>query len=93
MRNIDEYSKFMPVSHPKETFEFLLEEFLFEKYYNTDVGDMIPLIAARALQVKIVIIEQVNFEVTLREIEARSSSETLYVFKLGEHYDALVLAE
>ena len=56
-------------------------------------GDIVVFTTAAALNVIVVVIEMKKEKLTLTEIKSRENDcnlKRLYVFKTGEHYDALV---
>ena len=70
-----------------------MKRYIFDKIYLSLFGDSVVFIAASALNVVNVVIEMKNDKLTKTEIKSRESdcnSKRLYVFKTGEHYDAIV---
>ena len=67
--------------------------YIFDKIYLYLFGDIFVFIAASALNVVVVVIEMKNDKLTKTEIKSQESdcnSKRMYVFKTGEHYDAIV---
>ena len=96
-QNTNEYMPYFP-SRNRELFYDQKRAYINHGIYNTNFGDIVPLIMAHALNNEIHIVEKNGVRNhTCHEIELRSlysaSSSPLFVYKLGDHYDALTLVE
>ena len=70
-----------------------MEKYILDKSYKSLFVDIVVFITAAALNVIVVVIEMKNDKLTKTEIKSRENDcnlKHLYVFKTGEHYDALV---
>ena len=70
-----------------------IKRYIFDKFHLSFFEDIVVFIVASALNVVVVVIEMKNDKLTKTEIKSRESdcnSKRLYVFKTGEHYDAIV---
>ena len=67
-------------------------DYVYNKNYNTAFGDLVPVIASRALGMGIMIVYKQEDETMTVFIEHRENHtcENLFIFKDGDHYDALV---
>ena len=70
-----------------------MEKYILDKSYKSLFVDIVVFITAAALNVIVVVIEMKNDKLTKTQIKSRENDcnlKRLYVFKTGEHYDALV---
>ena len=67
-------------------------DYVYNKNYNTAFGDLVPVIASRALGMGIMIVYKQEDKTMTVFIEHREnhSCENLFIFKDRDHYDALV---
>ena len=94
VNNLDTYTPFINLDNVSLLKQLHL--YIFKKIYNTDFGDLVPLVTANAIEVNITIL---NCDITLpnetacTEIIARENGNSLgkcvYLMKSGEHYDGL----
>ena len=77
----------------KQRLLWQMEKYILDKSYKSLFGDIVVFITTAALNVIVVVIEMKNDKLTKTEIKSRENDcnlKRLYVFKAGEHYDALV---
>ena len=70
-----------------------MKKYILDKVYLSLFGDMVVFITAAALNVTVIVIEMKNSKLTKTEIKGYESNcnlKRVYVFKTGEHYDAIV---
>ena len=75
----------------QENFEVLLQDYLLNGSFNTVLGDMMPLILANVLNIKIKIVKESGKLVTVEPISAASSHMNKIFLKLNNvHYEPYV---
>ena len=66
-----------------------------ERVYDSIYGDLVPLVAANALSINIIIVSKTDNFYSSRRVRSSHKSgtnhPTVIVSKTGDHYDALVL--
>ena len=67
-----------------------LEAYIKDKKYNSSVVDLIPLVVANITNTFILILEVQNGQVKETEIVPEKGERTIYVYKIGDHYDAIL---
>ena len=70
-----------------------MKKYILDKLYKSLFGDIVVLITAAALNVIVVVIEMKNDKLTKTEIKRQEGDcnlKRVFVFKTGEHYDAIV---
>ena len=90
--NKDHYIDFFTHAQ-RPLFDSYMLNYINHGIYNTALGDMVPNIAAHALNLNILIIEK-RADTYVKRMEcprdANSAMETFLVLKRGEHYDAIM---
>ena len=78
----------------KPSFHTALKQYLYYKRYNTCVGDMIPLMITKALNLKITLLNQMNHgvvEVSTTEPDCPPATDkAITVYRNGDHFDAVI---
>ena len=64
---------------------------MIRKQYNTLFGDLVPVIAARALKICLIVLKNIQSVYNIHVIEHHSDEDKVFVVKTGDHYDAVVL--
>ena len=84
-------SKYLPYMGGISQQSFFKEknEYVHEKLYNSNFGDIVPIICANALMINIIIISYENPTHNFYIIGAEHSNVFAYVYKNGNHYDGL----
>ena len=71
-----------------------MKSYIYHKTYETSYCDCVPLVIANALGINIVIVNKIATGYETKVIIGRSNSHcdktVLYLYKTGEHYDAIV---
>ena len=67
-------------------------DYVYNEYYSTTFGDLVPVITSHALGMRIMIVCKQGDETLTVFIEHRENHtcENVFIFKDGDHYDALV---
>lgn len=69
-----------------------LKEYILNKNYDTAFGDLVPLIAANALGINIIIVsKQRSYEDVLVIPDNHKHHKSVCILKTGDHYDSLFL--
>ena len=67
------------------------KNYVTRKQYNTSSGDLVPVIAARALKICLIVLKNIQSVYNLNVIEHHSDEDKFFLVKTGDHYDAVVL--
>ena len=73
---------------------YYMNQYVFNKIYDTDFGNLVPLVLANVLHVNIGIISEGVQGYNARVIHANASNNTLgniLVYKTPDHYDSIIL--
>ena len=73
---------------------YYMNQYVFNKMYNTDFGNLVPLALANVLHVNIGIISKDVRDYNARVIHANASNDTLgniLIYKTPDHYDSIIL--
>ena len=73
---------------------YYMNQYVFNRMYYTDFGNLVPLVLANVLRVNIGIISKDVHGYKARVIHANKCNDTLgniLVFKAADHYDSLIL--
>ena len=71
-----------------------MNQYVFNKMYNTDFSNLVPLALANILHVNIGIISKDVRDYNARVIHANASNDTLgniLIYKTPDHYDSIIL--
>ena len=78
----------------KPSFHTALKHYLYYKRYNTCVGDMIPLMITKALNLKITLLNRMNHGVvevsTTEPDRPPATDKAITVYRNGHHFDAVI---
>ena len=90
LNNVGKYVDFIPSKCPLQL-KLQMCAYIDAFNYDTHFGDILPLILSNILQMSIGIFEKIDGDYQFIKIgcESQKFSETLFVLKTGEHYDAL----
>ena len=71
---------------------YYMNLYVFNKMYNTDFGNLVPLVLANVLHINIAIISKDVHGYNVRVIHTNASTDTLgniLVYKTPDHYDSI----
>ena len=91
--NVNHYLKFL-VDSSHHDLMYYMNQYVSNKMYNTDFGNLVPLILANVLHVNIGIISKDMHGYNARVIHANASDDKLrniLVYKTPDHYDGLII--
>ena len=92
-QTVPDISPLMPM-HQDPLLVYYMNQYVFNRMYNTDFGNLVPLVLANVLRVNIGIISNDVHGYKARVIHANASNDTLgniLVFKTPDHYDSIIL--
>ena len=87
------YLRFL-VDSSQHDLMYYMNQYVFNKMYNTDFGNLVPLALANVLHVNIGIISKDVRDYNARVIHANASNDTLgniLIYKTPDHYDSIIL--
>ena len=89
LKNRDRYSDFVDIKEEE------LEAYVKYKKYNSSLVDVIPYVVANITNTSISILQVQNGQVNTllispRNMEPEKVERTIYVYKTGDHYDAIL---
>ena len=91
--NCDMYLPFV-YNMPKTHFFYEMNRYINERVYDSKYGDLVPLVAANALSINIIIVSKSDNCSSSCTVQSSHKSGTnhpsVMVLKTGDHYDALV---
>ena len=74
-----------------------MKNYIYHKVYNSLFGDMVPMITSAVLRIEIIIVEMAAGRMNETKVsynnygtEPISHAYPVYVYKTGEHYDAII---
>ena len=74
-----------------------MNNYIYHKVYNSLFGDMVPMITSAVLRIEIIIVEMAAGRMNETKVsydnygmEPISHAYPVYVYKTGEHYDAII---
>ena len=91
--NANYYLQFL-VDSSHHDLMYHMNQYVFHKMYNTDFGNLVPLILANFLHVNIGIISKDVHGYNARVIHANASNDkfgNILVYKTPDHYDGIIL--
>ena len=68
-----------------------VKNYVTRKHYNTSFGDLVPVIAARALKIGLIVLKNVQSVYNIHVIEHHSKNGKVFVVKMGDHHDTVVV--
>ena len=72
---------------------YYMNQYVFNKMYNTNFGNLVPLVLANVLHINIAIISKDVHGYNARVIHTNASTDTLgniLVYKTADHYDSII---
>ena len=91
--NANYYLQFL-VDSSHQDLTYYMNQYVFNKMYNTDFGNLVPIILANVLHVNIGIISKDVHGSNVRVIHANASNDKLgniLFYKTPDHYDGIIL--
>ena len=91
--NANRYLQFL-VDSSHHDLMYYMNLYVFNKMYNTDFGNLVPLVLANVLHINIAIISKDVHGYNVRVIHTNASTDTLgniLVYKTPDHYDSIIL--
>ena len=87
------YLQFL-VDSSHDDLRYHMNQYVFNKMYNTDFGNLVPLVIANVLHVNIGIISEGDHGYCARIIHTSASNDILgniLLYKTPDHYDSIIL--